>query len=235
MLTKVVRPDETVDLSVDMVAPQNGGTFRSEWKLRNRNGEIFGTGKNGDLTIWAQIRVNTPQGGGTQYDFVSSASSAAWYSAAGESAGAPLAFNGSLDDPNGAAILADGLKLETGQTSGKVLLTVPKQQQNGVVYGVFPSYQVQAGDRFSARVGFAANPDGRCGAGRVIFQLVAQVDDNVNALKEITATCDGSLTPVDVDLSALSGQTVAFILVVRADGSPQDDWAVWNSPQIVNR
>jgi len=33
--------------------------------------------------------------------------SASWYSTAGDSAGQPLAFNGSVDDPNGAAILAD--------------------------------------------------------------------------------------------------------------------------------
>jgi hypothetical protein len=236
-LTQEVGPDDTVDISVEMIAPEDGGTFRSEWKLSNRAKQIFGTGQEGDLPIWAQIRVNTAQSSssGMQYDFVSSASSADWYSTVSEGAGTPLAFNGSPDDPAGAAILADGLKLETNQTSGKVLLVVPRQEQNGAVYGIFPAYKVQAGDRFNARVGFAANPDGRCGKGKAIFQLAVQIDEDTTTLKEIAAACDGSLTPVDVDLNSLRGQTTSFILVVRADGSPQDDWAVWNSPQIVNK
>ncbi len=110
--------DDTVDVSVEMVAPVQPGTFRSEWKLSNAQGETFGTGRNGNLPIWAQIQVGTAETGSRTFDFVSSASSAAWYSAAGDSSGITLAFNGSPDNPAGAAILADNLELETGQTSG---------------------------------------------------------------------------------------------------------------------
>ena len=96
-LTQEVGPDDTVDISVEMIAPEDGGTFRSEWKLSNRAKQIFGTGQEGDLPIWAQIRVNTAQSSssGMQYDFVSSASSADWYSTVSEGAGTPLEFNGS--------------------------------------------------------------------------------------------------------------------------------------------
>jgi len=38
--------------------------------------------------------------------------------------------------------------------------------------------------------------------------------------------------PVEVDLSDLKGKTLQFILVVKADGSSSDDWAIWNSPRI---
>lgn len=235
-LPKVVRSNATVDVSVDMIAPSTGGTFRSEWKLRNADGEIFGTGAKGNLPIWAQIRVNAPAGSGAgAFDFVSSGSSASWYSAAGDSAGTPLAFGGSPDDPNGAALLADQVRLESGQTSGKVLLLVPMQQEDGYVYGVFPSYQVQSGDHFKARVGFAVNSNGNCGAGKAIFQIAVKQGEDIQTLQEIPAACDGGLTPIDLNLGSLRGQTVEFILAVRADGSPQDDWAVWNSPQIFNK
>jgi hypothetical protein len=233
---KAVEPNETVDLSVEMVAPTTGGTYRSEWKLSNPTGEVFGTGSKADQPVWAQIRVNAPAGEGAgQFDFVSSASSATWYSAAGDNAGLPLVFGGSPDDPGGAAILADGLALENGKTSGKVLLTVPRQQEDGYVYGIFPFYQIQTGDHFKARVGFAANSDGRCGEGKAIFQVAVKDGADISTLQEVSAACDGSLTPIDLDLSALRGRSLQFILAVRAAGSPQDDWAVWNSPQITSK
>jgi len=235
-LPDLVGTDDTVDISVEMTAPTQTGAFRGEWKLRNARGQIFGTGKSGNLPIWVQIQVGeAAEPGSRKFDFVSSASAAAWYSAAGDSSGIPLAFNGPPDNPAGAAILADGLELETGQTSGKVLLMVPKQQEDGYVYGIFGAYQVQAGDHFKARLGFAANPDGRCGEGEVVFQIAIKQGEDIDTLQEIPAACDGSLTPIDLDLSNLRGKTLEFILAVRADGSPQDDWAVWNSPQITNQ
>ncbi len=236
LLTKEVEPDETVDVSVEMVAPAAGGTYRSEWKLSNSAREVFGTASKGDQPIWAQIRVNAPAGEGERrYDFVSSASSTAWFSAAGDNAGLPLAFGGLPDDPDGATILADELELESGQTSGKVLLTIPKQQEDGYVYGIFPAYTVQSGDHFKARIGFAVNSDERCGQGKAIFQVAVKDGEDIDTLQEITASCDGSLTPIDIDLNALRGRRLEFILAVRAAGSPQDDWAVWNSPQITNK
>jgi len=236
-----VSQNQTVDISVNMVAPTSGGTYRSEWKLSNADQEIFGGGTKGNQPVWAQIVVagtggNAQTGSGAlQFDFVGSASSASWYSAAGDSAGLPLAFGGPLDNPDGAALIVDQIRLETGQTSGKILLTIPMDQQDGYVYGIFPVYQVQAGDRFKARVGFADNPNGQCGAGRVIFQIAVRVGDAITTLQEIPAACDGSLTQVDLGLSNLRGQSVEFILTVRADGSPQDDWAVWNSPRITTQ
>ena len=240
-LPDTVSPNQTVDISVNMIAPSAGGTYRSEWKLSNADQKVFGGGTKGDQPVWAQIVVagtggNAQTGSGAlQFDFVGSASSASWYSAAGDSAGLPLVFGGPLDNPDGAALIVDQLHLETGQTSGKVLLTVPKDQQDGYVYGIFPVYQVQAGDRFKARVGFADNPNGQCGVGQVIFQIAARIGDEINTLQEIPTACDGALTPVDLSLSNLSGQSVEIILTVRADGSPQDDWAVWNSPRITSQ
>jgi len=44
--------------------------------------------------------------------------------------------------------------------------------------------------------------------------------------------CDGTLTTVDIDLSSLAGHTVQFALVVLANGSSSQDWAVLANPRI---
>lgn len=59
----VVQPGESVDITVDMVAPQQPGTYQGNWKLRNAEGQLFGLGPNGDAPFWVQIEVapeNTP-------------------------------------------------------------------------------------------------------------------------------------------------------------------------------
>jgi hypothetical protein len=55
----------------------------------------------------------------------------------------------------------------------------------------------------------------------------------MNRLEEWGETCNGELGFADVDLSDLDGQTVQFVLVVLADGSFEDDTAIWGSAQIV--
>jgi hypothetical protein len=46
-----VAPGATVDVSVDMVAPQSGGTYTGYWKMRNPAGEFF------DFWVFVQIDV----------------------------------------------------------------------------------------------------------------------------------------------------------------------------------
>ena len=122
--------------------------------------------------------------------------------------------------------------MESGQLSGKLVLTVPLNQPEGYVYGVFPAYTVQSGDRFKARLGFMLNTDGNCGAGKVIFQLAYIEGSQINVLYELPETCNGSMTPVDVSLASLNGKSVQFVLAVKANGSTTDNWAIWNSARI---
>jgi len=56
-LPRQVAPGETVDLAVDMVAPQTPGTFQSNWKLKNPQGGWFGIGPNGGSPFWVRIVV----------------------------------------------------------------------------------------------------------------------------------------------------------------------------------
>jgi hypothetical protein len=62
-----VAPNETVDVSVDLIAPEADGTYQGNWKLKNELGEWFGIGPNGGSAFWVRIIVGdvttlTPSG-----------------------------------------------------------------------------------------------------------------------------------------------------------------------------
>ena len=59
-LTGTVAPGASVDLTVNLIAPTTGGTYRGEWMLRTPQGEIFGVGERGDRPFWVEIVVGPP-------------------------------------------------------------------------------------------------------------------------------------------------------------------------------
>lgn len=225
-----VAPGETVDVSVSLTAPVDGGTYRAEFKLRNASNVIFGVGSQHG-PFWVQIKV--PVATGLLYDFLIRADDATWSSGVGSDFNTNLTFNGADDDVNGVAKIKDQVKLENKATSGKVLLMFPKHENNGSILGLFPAYKVQKGDHFKARLGFMLPSGEACGAGKVRFQVAYKEEgSNLKLLGEWVKSCNGSLLPVDLDLSALGGKTVQFGFVVLAEGAFTDDWAIWNSPRI---
>ncbi len=53
-----VAPGETVDLSLDLVAPDKDGIFKAFWKFSNANKEIFGVGADAIDAFWLIISVS---------------------------------------------------------------------------------------------------------------------------------------------------------------------------------
>jgi hypothetical protein len=229
-LPRNVAPGESVDIGVTLTAPNDGGTYRSNFKLRNASNVVFGLGSNNN-PFWAQIKV--PVATGMLFDFIAKASSAEWSSGVGSSPGTPLTFGGAVDDPNGTAKIVDSVKVETGATSGRVLLNYPKRDIDGYVNGLYPAFTVQNGDHLKGKLGFLMNPDdNKCGDGDVLFQISYYDGTTIHGVKEWSKTCTGKYIDVDIDLSGLKGQSVRFILTVRANGAATDDWAIWNSLRI---
>lgn len=224
-----VPPGQSVDITVNLTAPDTGGVYRQNFKLVNASGDKFALG-DGSKPFWAQIEVVLP--GGVALDFLTQASQAEWRSGVGNDLNIPVVFNGPDEDLNGTAKIKDGVKLETGAISGKVLLTIPKHEANGTIAGTFPAYLVQTGDRLRGRIGFLSNADGTCGAGKVTFQIFTIDNSSTKLLSEWSKSCDGSFLPINIDLSSLKGKNIQFILVVRAGTSIQDDWAIWNSLRV---
>lgn len=221
-------PGQTVDVSVTLTAPNVGGTYRGDFKMRNASNVVFGLGDS-NKPFFVQIKVGVASG--LLYDFLARANSAQWESGVGGAIDTTLSFDGADDDENGVAKVKDGILLEDGSTSSKVLFTAPKHLNDGFVVGTFPAHLVQAGDVFKARLGLAI-PGGSCGVGKVKFQLKYKEGGTISSLSEWAKTCNGSLLPVNVDLSPLKGKTVQFLLIVRTHGDFNEDWAVWSSPRI---
>lgn len=227
-LPQYVASGEMVDVSVTLTAPLVGGTYRAEYKLRNASNIVFGIGEKND-PFYVAIKVPTVRG--VVFDFLARAAQAEWKSGTGNVFETNLAFNGADDDVNGVAKLKEGVRLENGINSSRILLTVPKRVENGFIAGTFPAYLVQGGDRFRARIGFIT-PDGTCGNVKAKFRLNVVLDGNLNTLETWEKVCNGQLMTVDVSLSRLQGKTVQFMLAVLADGDPSGDWAIWSSPRI---
>ncbi|PWH19335.1 MAG: hypothetical protein DDG59_03270 [Anaerolineae bacterium] len=227
-LPRYVASGEMIDVSVTLTAPSVGGTYRAEYKLRNASNIVFGIGEKND-PFYVQIKVPTVKG--VVFDFLAQAAQAEWKSGTGNVFETNLNFGGADEDPNGVAKIKEGVPLENGATSSRILLTVPKQVENGFIAGTFPAYLVQNGDRFRARVGFMT-PSGSCGASRVKFRLNVLLDGKLNTLQTWEKTCNGQFLSVEVNLSSLKGNSVQFMLAVLADGEASGDWAIWSSPRI---
>lgn len=56
-LNQPVEPGESVEITVDMLAPQEPGTYQSNWKLSNSRGQLFGIGPDGNAPFWVRIIV----------------------------------------------------------------------------------------------------------------------------------------------------------------------------------
>ncbi len=163
----------------------------------------------------------------TPVDLHALASSAIWVSSAGN-----LTFGGPDTDSRGFVMYQNGVRLEDGSNPAKVLEMHPQWVDDGVISGLFPLSTVFAGGHFRAQLGFIARADGLCGDRSVKFQLNYRESGVLSPLGEWVKACDGSLQTIDVDLSSLAGRNVQFALVVLANGSSGQDWAVWVNPRI---
>ena len=217
--------DQTVDISVNMVAPATAGKYRGFWILSNASGQFFGIGADAAQPIWAEINVSgeAPYEGG--YQLWSNACSAEWKSGAG-----PLPCPGAEGDRKGFIIPLNYTHLEDG-TMGPApsLLISPENKYNGYIQGVFPAFTVQPGDHFASGVG--------CEYGYscyVTFRLdYMTANGGIFNFWSWREQNDKKNYHASVDLSPLAGRSVRFILTILATGSATGDRVRWIGPTIV--
>jgi len=242
-----VPPGSTVDVSVDMKAPNQAGKYTGNWRLRNAGGVIFGV--LGDMDFYVMIEVaggtitptitptvtGTPPtltptitptlGQGVIYDFSANLCQGQWRTASGT-----LTCPGIPGDVKGAVAVVPSPTLETGDVATQVvILTQPEIVDNGAITGEYPDLAIQNGYHFRATLGCLGGQT-NCS---VKYQLNYREGNGspVN-LGQWSQTHDGSIQGIDVDLSPLAGKTVQLILVVLADGSPSQDAALWIYPRV---
>jgi len=225
-LTGNIDPGESVDVTVNLVAPSKRGDYHGNWKLRNASGVLFGIGAQADTAFWVDIEVLGPEF--VAYDFVASACDAVWESDSGN-----LPCPGIEGDDDGYALMLSKPRMESGTREDQPgLLTTPRHTKNGYIQGQYPAFKVQQGDRFLVKVNCQYNAS-TCD---VLFRLEYQIGNGkLKTLKEWHEVYEGQYASTDLDLSFLSGDNVKFYLTVLANGSKGKDYALWLAPRIVRQ
>ena len=219
-----VSPGQTVDLTVNMVAPTRADKYRGFWILSNASGQFFGIGADAAQPIWVEINVAGASPIETGYDFTSNVCSAEWKSGAGI-----LPCPGTNGNGNGFIIKLDAPKLEDGSTGAPGLLTVPQNRFNGYIQGFYPTFTVQPGDKFQTTVGceFGA-------ACSLTYRLNYMTATGfIGTFWTWREQNEGKYYTANIDLTPLAGRSVRFILTILATGSATNDRALWGSPRIV--
>lgn len=225
-LTTNINPGQTVDLSVNLTAPDKDGRYKGYWKIRNAAGILFGVGGQDDTPFYVDVRV-----GGTgfaAYDFVENYCEADW-----KNNNRDLPCPGSEGDDRGFVLVRNAPKLENGTVSSDpALLTYPKTSGSGYIRGIYPAFKVQDGDRFQALINCQYKADD-C---NVFFRLEYQIGNGeIKTLAQWHEVYEGAYNSVNVDLSGFAGQKVKFILSVFANGNAHEDFALWIAPRIVRQ
>jgi len=217
-----IGPGQTVDLPLNLTAPNADGRYRGNWKLRNASGLLFGVGASGDSNFYVDVNVS----GFTLsvYDFVAGYCDAIWRS---ETKNLPCP--GAEGDNRGFVQSLNAPKMEDGVSRGSGLLTYPNKSGTGLITGKFPNFTVKSGDHFQALVG-CQNKAIDC---NVLFRLQYQIGNgDIQTLGQWYEAFEGKYYSVNVDLSFLRGEKVKFILTVFANGTSHDDFALWVAPRI---
>ena len=222
-LSAYINPGQTTDIAINMAAPNQNGHYQGFWQLRDPAGVLFGIGAQMQSSFWVDINVSGPTY--TAYNFAANYCAATW-----QNNNNNLPCPGSQGDNNGYVIELDHPIMENGKTEDEPgLLTVPKNVNNGIIQGIFPAIKIYDGDRFHSLIScqyksYSCN---------VVFRLEYQIGGgSIYTLGQWNEVYEGKYFPVDIDLSPLAGNNVKFILLVTANGSPNQDNALWFAPHI---
>lgn len=225
-----IPPGSTIDISVTLIAPTTPGTYRGNWRLRNTGGALFGIGADADQSFYVQIKSVTPTPTPSptpaytlSFDFIARGPDATWRNATTN-----LPWGDPPEDSQGVAVNIANVKLEDGKTYPSLLATYPQHITDGMILGLYPAYTIQTNDHLRTRIGFRAS----CGTSGVKYQIRYIEGQSEVTVGEWLKNCDGTLTSLDVNLSALVGHTVQFELVVIAIGSPDAYSSLWVTPRI---
>jgi hypothetical protein len=227
-LGRAVLPGETFDISIVLKAPGEPGEFNGQWKLRNAAGEIFGMGPSQDQALAVDIRVIPAPAYLDSYDFIDHACDATWFSDR-----RPAACLGTIGDTNGFVVTRIYPILESGYVDDEAALLIsPPLAPEGVIYGQYPPFTVQANDHFLSIVSCEHNEKDCQVTFRLDYQIDTQPVQTLGAWREVY---DGDFTPIDVDLSSLAGKNVQFILKVVSDRESDQNLALWLHPRIARQ
>ena len=220
-----VYPGEIVDIAVDMKAPAEKGTYKGYWLLRDEDGHKFGLGGSSSNAFWVSIKVATIQGS-MPYDFAVNICNATW-----KTDEHTLPCQGTSQSYSNYVQYSTSFQMESGTIENEPAIIV-NVESGERVRGIFPSYTVQAGDHFVARIGCVYENEACKVEARLLYREVSTADNGV--LGSWIEKYDETTTLVDVDLSSLVGKEIVFILDVSSKSSSDTNEMFWFVPGIRN-
>jgi hypothetical protein len=232
-----VRPGKSVDIAVNLISPSQDGSYTGRWYF-NADGERFGNKGDNPFTAYVHVRQPLPN---LMFEFSNNLCQAFWRSNAKSSGGKivlgaenNLTCPGKAGNPIGFVRKINTPEMESGSEAGPAIWSAPPEKEGGVIEGVFPAMLIYNGDHFQAQIGCRQGDD-KCDVRfeltyKVIVPPSNTVDQNTISWHE---TYDGTLTPIDINLSSLAGNYVQFVLRVRANNNSDENGALWVRPRIV--
>jgi hypothetical protein len=221
-----VAPGETINISLDMVAPTEPGVYTGYWMLADEDNNRFGVGEDYDAPFWVRIRV-TEEDEFVLYNFAENVCEAGWESSVEEDIECPS----DEDFEEGFVQFVDMPRLEDGVTYDEpAILTYPDTGRSGYMVGRYPGFVVEEGDHFRASIGCQYGAE-NCDV-RYTLRIVRNGEghDRLGMWHEVY---EGLYYPVDVDLSDFAGQEVEIVLSVIAVDDTGENYALWLDPRIV--
>lgn len=229
---QTVNPGETVNLSVNMVAPSDKGSYSGSWMLKSSGGTVFGVGAAYNVPLTVNIKVEevpASKDPDTVYDMVKAYCDAAWRTNAGTISCPSL----KIDMVNGSITRSYSPVLPGGAMDDEgAIYTVPAKGGDGMIMGKYPKIQIEEGYRFRAFLACAYKAEKCSVTYELLYEEIGGAESSgslgqwdINYSKSISA---------DVDLSTLQGKTIRLILKVISQGDPSDDIALWLAPRITN-
>jgi len=141
-LQGTVLPAQSIEISIEMVAPQAAGTYQGNWKLSNPSGVRFGIGPNGDSPFWVRIIVpENPSATATATQAVTATSLPTGVPTITATSTPPVQASGKLSPVPGDAIDLDALKLNSGGEDLEYQVDANQyhwlEPQSGAMIGVY--------------------------------------------------------------------------------------------------
>ena len=228
-LGEKVKPGDTIDISVELTAPDKAGEYTGYWALRDDTGRIFGIGAGGTKAFWVSIEVTAETE--MVYDFTANYCDATWSTGMLPAIPCPGPLEIDLNVPLGSVTVVSSPMMETGYMDDEpALVTYPDRGSDGYIRGQFPAVKIKDGDHFKTIVG-CLYESWKCS---VTLTLSYSVNGGEpQQLGRWTELYDNEITRIDIDLSFLAGKKVEFIFTTRAKDTNEDDWAFWLMPRIV--
>ncbi len=257
-----VAPGQTVDVSVNMAAPDTAGHYEGIWQLRSPDGKTFGVGPRGTDNVWVRIRVIEPAystataqpGNPTQTVAITPSAlasptappvstptlgSEARYDFASNVCAAQWQSNtgvlpcpGTDGSAKGFVLRLDHAQLEDGTTTALPAILT------------FPldaadGYILGVYPDYDVQSGDHLQASVGCEYGATACSVLFRVSyldpaSSPHDLWTLGEFYDGKHFNLDLDLSQAAGQKVKFVLYVGSLGSATGDRALWVAPRVVH-